>query len=245
MPRNQLEEDAEGEGLAACVLSEKQPLKYSSTSLASSQNTSSASLNRQHSSSSQKAFSGAAAEFADAVDLLQYDKNKHTMDQETIHKLMLLALRVRGDTRLDLMREFPREKKMVIISQVMLIIAQTQTENEHSKTPRHYIDLITQCLKSPMTPISGTVEMVKRVFGSAKKVPILRDVIAELKVQCQCQPVSWLKEFIKYDGFIVLFRVLESINTKSSKSQKRIEIESDTLKILRFVANHHVSFLLI
>ncbi|KAJ3341420.1 hypothetical protein HDU91_000710 [Kappamyces sp. JEL0680] len=66
----------------------------------------------------------------------------------------------------------------------------------------------------------------------------LKDILAELKIQCQSQSMTWLKQFMECGGLTNLFAVLDSMHAKPGRRAKHYEIESDTLKILRLIANH-------
>jgi hypothetical protein len=123
-----------------------------------------------------------------AVDTYHFHE-KTDLDGDIIDHLLELALQVRGEARPDIMKSLPRDKKMVIISQV---VGQSRVSGE-SKGPRYYVDLIVSTtavqLAAGKTRAEQLVDMVTRSITGSKPSQPIKEIIMELKVQCQCQSI--------------------------------------------------------
>ncbi|KAH9251616.1 hypothetical protein BASA81_010525 [Batrachochytrium salamandrivorans] len=102
------------------------------------------------------------------------------------------------------------------------------------KETTYYVEQLTQAISGQShgrTQAERLVDLVTRsISGTNRQSQGLKDIILELKVQCHCQSMSWLKEFMDCGGLNALIFVLETMHSKSGR---------ETLKILRLIANHH------
>ncbi|KAH6575753.1 hypothetical protein BASA62_001782 [Batrachochytrium salamandrivorans] len=171
-----------------------------------------------------------------------HQRQIHLLDQKLVDDLFELALDARSETRRASMRALSKEKKIVIIRQ-MTTFTESTTHTPSAKKPSYYVEQLTQAISGQShgrTQAERLVDLVTRsIAGTNRQSQGLKDIILELKVQCHCQSMSWLKEFMDCGGLNALIFVLETMHSKSGRKTKHFEIESETLKILRLIANHH------
>lgn len=126
-----------------------------------------------------------------AIQRYRFDENSD-IDDSTIDHLLDLALQTinSNSPRADIVKSLPREKKVLMIKQVM---GQPKYYS-NSKGPRYYVDLICQAtcsqLVSGKTKTEQFIDALSRSITGTKQLPPLKDIIMELKVQCQCQSTS-------------------------------------------------------
>ncbi|KAI8903614.1 hypothetical protein EDD86DRAFT_250329 [Gorgonomyces haynaldii] len=175
--------------------------------------------------------------FQQALEKHKSALQRGDIDDVHLDSLLDLGMAVQGDTRPDIMRSMPRDKKMSISNQTVAV--------GDTKSPNFYIDLLHNAINHQLgskTRAEQLVDIVTRSFTTRNQMQ-LKDVITELKVQCQCQSLSWLNKFVEDGGLETLFQVLDCMHTKQGRRNKHYEIESETLKILRLIANHHKGIL--
>ncbi|KAJ3274450.1 hypothetical protein HK104_004104 [Borealophlyctis nickersoniae] len=149
-----------------------------------------------------------------------------------------------GEDQRAAMRKLSKDKKIHIIKQAAST-SDTESLSDVDKSPRYYIDLLNGAasgttMKHTRTRTAQLVGMFGRaVTGSAKAQPHLKDVLAELKVQCTCQSLSWLLQFLDLGGLKALFNLLDAIHQKTERKSKHYEIETEILKVLKIIVNHH------
>ncbi|KAL2917768.1 hypothetical protein HK105_202641 [Polyrhizophydium stewartii] len=163
------------------------------------------------------------------------------LDERLVNELFELALDARGETKRAVMRQLTKDKKIHIIRQ-MTMYSET-TGDSTTKRPAYYVEQLMSAISGQShgkTRTEQLVDMVARsISGTSRQSQSLKDIIVELKVQCNCQSMSWLKEFMECGGLNTLIFVLDTMHSKSGRKHKHYEIESETLKILRLIANHH------
>ncbi|KAJ1340835.1 hypothetical protein BSLG_004561 [Batrachochytrium salamandrivorans] len=164
-----------------------------------------------------------------------HQRQIHLLDQKLVDDLFELALDARSETRRASMRALSKEKKITF--------TESTTHTPSAKKPSYYVEQLTQAISGQShgrTQAERLVDLVTRsIAGTNRQSQGLKDIILELKVQCHCQSMSWLKEFMDCGGLNALIFVLETMHSKSGRKTKHFEIESETLKILRLIANHH------
>ncbi|KAJ1328832.1 hypothetical protein BSLG_009876 [Batrachochytrium salamandrivorans] len=164
-----------------------------------------------------------------------HQRQIHLLDQKLVDDLFELALDARSETRRASMRALSKEKKITF--------TESTTHTPSAKKPAYYVEQLTQAISGQShgrTQAERLVDLVTRsISGTNRQSQGLKDIILELKVQCHCQSMSWLKEFMDCGGLNALIFVLETMHSKSGRKTKHFEIESETLKILRLIANHH------
>ncbi|TPX72675.1 hypothetical protein SpCBS45565_g00202 [Spizellomyces sp. 'palustris'] len=169
-----------------------------------------------------------------------------TMDAETVGEIFELALDAEhsdlGDNQREAMRRLSKEKKLQLIRQ-LLAKQESKTATDGDKGPSYYIEFIQNAAVTTLHHKNRTSQLVglvtRSMTGSGGKQAHLRDVLAELKVQCSCQTVSWLLDFMEQGGFRVLFTLLEAMHRKPDRKVKHYETESEVLKILKILVNHN------
>ncbi|KAI8896016.1 formin homology 2 domain-containing protein [Globomyces pollinis-pini] len=174
----------------------------------------------------------------------KYPTNNHPdLNDQAVNELLELAMDVLGTNDRETMRRFDREKKLYLIRQLQEQHDRLPTKKT-GKPPGYYVDLLNAANSSSngiREKAEHLVDIVARsLIGQSHRNNLtLKEIILELKVQCQCQPVTWLKQFMDSGGMSNLFAVLEGIHSKKERRLKHQEIEWETLKILRLMANHH------
>ncbi|KAI9101057.1 hypothetical protein DFS34DRAFT_613026 [Phlyctochytrium arcticum] len=145
-----------------------------------------------------------------------------------------------GEGQREAMRRLSKDKKMQLIRQLVAKQEASQSP-EGDKAPQFYIDYIANAAVTTLHHKNRTSQLVglmtRTMTGSAQ--PQLRDILAELRVQCSCQSVSWLLTFIDHGGLKVLFSLLEAMHRKPDRKLKHYETEAEVLKILKILVNHH------
>ncbi|KAJ3267918.1 hypothetical protein HDV01_003782 [Terramyces sp. JEL0728] len=195
-----------------------------------------------------QALMGLLVDQADKFNL--YTKSPEEMEDQHIYELLELTLDILGEAKRQPIRLLGKDKKVQLIKQILL-------QREHlpnkdcGKSPNYYIDLLNNTVAASATNVKSKAEQLVDLFsrgitGASKSTVTLKDIISELKIQCQCQSMSWLKEFMASGGLTSLFSVLQSMHSKPGRCRninyrraKHYEIESETLKILRLIANQH------
>ncbi|KAJ8325400.1 hypothetical protein O5D80_006336 [Batrachochytrium dendrobatidis] len=169
-------------------------------------------------------------------------QSNSTLEQKLVDDLFELALDARSETKRAPMRALSKDKKIIIIRQ-MTAMTQSTANTTASKKPAYYVDQLNQAISGQShgkSQAERLVDMVTRsIAGTNRQSQGLKDIILELKVQCNCQSMSWLKEFMECGGLNCLINVLCTMHSKTGRKTKHFEIESETLKILRLIANHH------
>ncbi|KAI8921081.1 armadillo-type protein [Powellomyces hirtus] len=167
-------------------------------------------------------------------------------DTDLIDELFELALEAEhghlGDIQKDAMRKISPEGKLHVISSVA-----SRQEPKHltdgDKQPLYYIEFINQAAADTVHGKKRAQQLVGLVTrlssGSGGKQPHLKDVLEELKVQCSCQSLSWVLNFLDLGGLPALFTLLHAMHRKHDSKLKHFEIESEILKILKIVVNQN------
>ncbi|KAJ3037211.1 hypothetical protein HK097_003579, partial [Rhizophlyctis rosea] len=142
--------------------------------------------------------------------------------------------------------ETSKTAKILFITQVATKTPQNDQTLSSDKSPQHYIDLLRDATSrsdnnrnsQTLTALRGLMGRAVTAAGSGKAQPKIRDVVAELKVQCSCQSMGWLRQFVDQGGLHALFNILDSLNKKVERKPKHHDLESEILKLLKIIVNH-------
>lgn len=167
----------------------------------------------------------------------------HKIMPEDLDELVLLCGQVQG-TIFDLVN-LTRAKKLALVAQIAALNPAISADNgvfAGGKPARYYVQMISAHVdKHSQQPSVATVtDLVARSLTSLTRPSKqkLKDLLLELKQQCQYQSLAYLLEFISAGGVDALLQLLSVLSTR----KKHAELET-TLKILRMIANHHVDIL--
>jgi hypothetical protein len=124
------------------------------------------------------------------IEKYQFMKNSDNLDDKIIDHLLNLSLVLQNVPRPDILYSLPREKKILMIKQV-----NSQQSITNSKGPKYYVDLICEATCSQLTGsktrTEQIVDIISRSITGLKPAQPLKDIIVELKIQCQCQSLSY------------------------------------------------------
>ena len=138
-----------------------------------------------------------------------------------------------------------------------MVYGQTTPEDGSEKQPNYYVDSLRSLSAAITMKSNGFMElMARKIHGGISPTTQLKEILAELRVQCSCQPISWLTQYLNLGGVNALLSVLVMIQKKAERyiffaimsyssndpfrKQKYHDIEAEALKILRTIANSHV-----
>ncbi|KAJ3250246.1 hypothetical protein HK103_003705 [Boothiomyces macroporosus] len=138
-----------------------------------------------------QALMGLLVDQADKFNL--YSKTPEEMEDQHIYELLELTLDILGETKRQPIRMLGKDKKVQLIKQILL-------QREHlpnkdcGKSPNYYIDLLNNTVAASATSVKSKAEQLVDLFsrgitGASKSTVTLKDIISELKVQCQCQSI--------------------------------------------------------
>jgi hypothetical protein len=144
------------------------------------------------------------------------DRNLDMLPEDKVNDIFELTMDILSSNDRPAMMMLPIEKKKLLINQV--IQNKDFIGSKKSKNPSFYVDLINQLLTNTVKGRAEQfIDLVSRRFVQQKSSLGLKDVIMELKIQCQTQPMSWLKQFMECGGMAALFSVLDSMHSKPGR----------------------------
>ncbi|KAI9328794.1 hypothetical protein BDR26DRAFT_873559 [Obelidium mucronatum] len=191
---------------------------------------------------------------------VQFDlmpKKAAEVSDEDLAALFEMALDCGGhaDSKRESMRRFPKDQKLQLIKQVYCQCTSTAGHSvlqDAEKPPMFYIDALrnansylTSSIGKSMT--NSIVQFVTRssshssgsghggggsVSGGRNGIPV-KDILAQLRIQCKTSGEGWLRQFLDLGGLDVLFTLLRSIHGKKEKYP-----ELEILKILKIAVNN-------
>jgi hypothetical protein len=120
------------------------------------------------------------------------------IEDEKVDELMDLASDILGDRSRNGMLQLPKEKKIQLILQLTVHdVDQTNRaylpNKDTGKKPTYYVDLLNSAISNQPTGIkSQLVDFARQIAGATRSQMTLKDIIQDLKVQCQCQTVTYV-----------------------------------------------------
>ncbi len=131
----------------------------------------------------------------------------------------------------DMIKRFPIEKKLHFIGQIYATLVtravftfqvgpQQSIHDTDVQAPRYYLSFLLQSAQDlTKTSKVGLVSLMARSMNRnyTANQTSLREVLAQLKVDCQCQSVNWVMQFIELGGLKALFGLLDAVHKRPEK----------------------------